>query len=104
MDNLMVIYRAMCKQEYENTLKNGVPDFCKRYKWFATNLNFIYNRVQDGKFNNSKFKQDAYKYVLCFEADISKADYVNINEIQFDRRRNPTIRLIGELSKNNLQY
>ena len=93
----MKVYRAMCKEERDNTIKNKSPDFKKRFKWFATNLDFIYNRVKDGKFNNSKFKKGAYDYILVFEADTSKADFISTNETQFDRRRNPRIVFIGEI-------
>jgi hypothetical protein len=57
----------------------------------------INNRVTDGKFNNSKYKKGAYDYILVFEADISKSDFVSTNEVQFDRRRNPKIILIEEI-------
>lgn len=97
----MIVYRAMCKEEYESTIKNKSPDFKKRFKWFAINKDFIKHRVKDGRFNNSKFKQGAYEYVLMFDADISKADFVSKNEVQFDRRRNPKIDLIDIIDINN---
>lgn len=90
----MIIYRAMCKEEYERTIERGSPDFYKRYKWFSPNLDWINSRVRDGKFNNSKFKQGAYDYVVTFEWDGEKADRTTTNEIQFDRRSNPNIRVV----------
>lgn len=90
----MLIYRAMCKEEYNRTIKYKIPDFRNRFKWFSTNLEFILTRVQDGKFNNSKYKQNRYDYILEFECDGTQADWINTNEIQFDRRKNPNIKFI----------
>lgn len=90
----MLIYRAMCKDEYDRTIKHKVPDFRNRFKWFSTNIEFILNRVQDGTFNNSKYKQNRYDYILEFECDETQADWINTNEIQFDRRKNPNIKFI----------
>ena len=94
----MVIYRAMCEIEYKRTMSNGRPDFNKRFKWFSYNLDFIKSRVQDGCFNNSKHKPDRYARLLAFKIDdLDKSDFVSDNEIQFDRRKNPKIILIGEI-------
>ena len=82
----MVIYRAMCEIEYKRTMSNGY------------NLDFIKSRVQDGCFNNSKHKPDRYARLLAFKIDdLDKSDFVSDNEIQFDRRKNPKIILIGEI-------
>lgn len=94
----MRIYRAMCKEEYDDTLRHGKPSFTRRYKWFSHDLDWIRERVQDGKFNNSKYKKDRYEYLLCFDWDGEKHDHWNRYEIQFDRRRNPKIDLIGLVS------
>ncbi len=93
----MKIYRAMCEDEYIKTIKAKAPHFRNRYKWFSTNLDFIFNRVLDGNFNNSKYKQNRYNYILEFEWDGKSSDWINANEIQFDRRKNPTIKLIREI-------
>lgn len=89
----MMIYRAMCEEEFIKTMKYKVPNFKKRFKWFSTNIDFIVNRVKDGKFNNSKFEQSRYTHVIEFEWDGKNADWLNSNEIQFDRRKNPNIKL-----------
>lgn len=94
---LKIVYRAMCKEEYEETVKSKNAVFYKRFKWFSENLEFIMNRVRDGKFNNSTHDKERYDFILKFEADLSKAQQLNDNEIQFDRRRNPTIRLVGQV-------
>lgn len=93
--NTKTVYRAMCQDEYMETVKNKEAVFHKRFKWFTENLDFIRNRVKDGKFNNSHIVKDRYDIVVKFEADISKALRLNENELQFDRRRNPKIRMIG---------
>lgn len=94
----MILYRAMCDEEAERTLKNGRPDFLKKFKWFSPNLDFIRERVQDSNFNNSKYKSERYKRLLVFETqDIDKSDFVSKNEVQFDRRKNPKITLLKEL-------
>ena len=93
----MIIYRAMCEEEYNRTIKYKVPHFIKRYKWFSTNLDFILTRVKDGKFNNSQYKENMYSYILEFEWDGKNADWINSNEIQFDRRKNPNIKLIKDI-------
>lgn len=94
----MILYRAMCDEEAERTLKNGRPDFLRKFKWFSPNLDFIRERVQDSNFNNSKYKSERYKRLLVFETqDIDKSDFVSKNEVQFDRRKNPKITLLKEL-------
>lgn len=94
----MIIYRAMCDEEAERTIRNNQPDFLRRFKWFSHNLDFIRGRVQSGSFNNSKYKTERYSRLLSFEIDnLDKCDFVSNNEIQFDRRKNPKITLIGEI-------
>ena len=94
----MIVYRAMCEEEAEITLKNGRPNFMRRFKWFSPNLDFIKGRVQSGSFNNSKYKPERYSRLLSFWVeDLASSDFVSNNEIQFDRRKNPKIVLIGEV-------
>ena len=88
----------MSEVEFIETVKFKKADFTtKRFKWFSHSLNFIKSRVQDGKFNNSKFAPDRYTRICQFEADITKADWLINEEIQFDRRRNPKIIFIREI-------
>ena len=88
----MIVFRAMCNEEYERTIKLGCADFSKkRFKWFSNNINFILDRVGDGQFNNSKFCPDRYTRIVEFSIDdkyVSKLDHISKNEIQVDRRRN----------------
>ena len=98
----MIIYRAMCDEEAELTLRDKRPNFLRRFKWFSHNLDFIKDRVQSGSFNNSKYKPERYNRLLSFEIEnLNKSDFVSNNEIQFDRRKNPKITLIEEI-KNPL--
>ena len=93
----MKIYRAMCKEEQDKTIKSGIPNFHTRFKWFSPNLEWIKQRVQDGKFNNSNYNPTKYEHILEFEWDGTKCDFMSTNEIQFDRRKNPNIKYIKEL-------
>ena len=63
---VMKLYRAMCDKELEETLKYSKPAFNKRFKWFSTQ-EFVINRVQDGKFNNSSFSTNRYKNLVEFD-------------------------------------
>lgn len=87
----MVIYRAMCTEELTKTKLYKRPHFIKRYKWFTSNLDFIINRVLDGKFNNSNYDNSKYQHICSFEWDGENSDWINVNEIQFDRRKNLNI-------------
>lgn len=97
----MIIYRAMCEEEYVNTVKSGKPIFQKRFKWFSQNLDWIKSRVQDNKFNNSKFKPNKYTHICSFKWDELKADWVHKHEIQFDVRKNPNIKFIELITINH---
>lgn len=94
----MIIYRAMCSEEFARTVKFGKADFSlRRFKWFATDINFILNRVLDKRFNNSGDVPSRYVHIVQFEADVSKADWIRNAEVQFDVRRNAKILMIQEI-------
>lgn len=94
----MIVYRAMCSEEFARTVKFGKADFSlRRFKWFAIDIDFILNRVLDKRFNNSKHVPSRYVHIVQFEADISKADWIRNSEIQFDVRRNAKISMIKEI-------
>lgn len=59
----------MSKQERDLTLEDNHFSFIKKYKWFSFNLDWIKSRVQDGKFNNSKFKPERYTHLLKFDIE-----------------------------------
>jgi hypothetical protein len=84
----MKIYRAMCKNEYEDTIKGNLS-WNSRFKWFGT-FEFITERVKDNKFNNSKFVKDRYKYLLEFEIEEKMLKLFNRcghREYMLDRRK-----------------
>lgn len=93
----MILYRAMCEEEYKQTLKLRKPDFSlKRFKYFSPSYDFILSRVKDGSFNNSRFVKDRYKYLMAF--NIEGHDYLKENkEVQIDRRQNLKIDLLYEV-------
>lgn len=90
----MIIYRAMCQEEFEKTILYNKPHFIKRYKWFSPDLNFILGRVKDGNFNNSLYNKHKYEFICSFEWDGLNSDWKNNTEIQFDRRKNPKLMLV----------
>ena len=90
----------MCSSEFQKTKLYKKPHFIKRYKWFSSNLDFIINRVLDGKFNNSNYDNSKYEKVCSFEWDGNNFDWINNNEIQFDRRKNPNITFKEEIFIN----
>lgn len=78
----------MCKKEFEETIKGNLS-WNSRFKWFGT-YEFVTNRVQDNKFNNSKFVNGRYKYLIEFDI---KEDMLELftkcgyNEFMLDRRK-----------------
>lgn len=90
---MTIIYRAMCEDEFKETIRYGKAQFRTRFKWFSTNLEFIHQRVRDGRFNNSAQAKNRYDFIVAFDADLSKADWIRGNEIQFDVRRNASIKV-----------
>ena len=100
----MIVYRAMCSEEFARTIKFGKADFSlRRFKWFATDLQFILNRVLDKKFNNSGDVPSRYVHIVQFEADVSKSDWIRNFEVQFDVRRNAKISMIREIFVDDLK-
>lgn len=65
----MLIYRAMSEDEYNSTIFRNRPHFIRRYKYFSSHLEFITNRVMDGRFNNSNYKPLRYTRVVSFTID-----------------------------------
>lgn len=61
----MLLYRAMCDNEANETLKYNKLSWHSKFKWFGT-FDFVTGRVMDGKFNNSKFVE-RYNRLLEFE-------------------------------------
>jgi len=81
------------QSEFEKTKE--VPDFNRRYKYFSPSLDFIFNRVLDGKFNNSNFKPERYTHLICFkirEEDLKHFSKIGKNEMQVSVRKSHMIR------------
>ena len=91
---MAVLYRAMCEKEFTEMMKFKSLSWNSRFKWFGTK-EFVTTRVQDGKFNNSKFVGDRYSYLVKFEIDDS---FLQIfakcgrREFMIDRRKAPLVR------------
>jgi len=85
----MKIYRSMCTEEFERTIRNQTFDFSKsRFKWFTPNLDYQ-SRVRDGSFNNSNIKSERYEHLIEFEIDDSKSKWffkIGRRELLLDRR------------------
>jgi hypothetical protein len=62
----MELFRAMSEVEFQETLHSQQPPFLRRFKWFSPNHQFVQDRVQDGKFNNSRFKPERYTRLVRF--------------------------------------
>lgn len=89
----MIFYRAMNEQEMSNTIKNNRPSFNGRYKFFSNDLEFIINRVRDGKFAHSNFKNKPYEYILKFDIDNEEnIRQLNEKEWMIDVRKIPLIK------------
>ena len=84
----MILYRAMSRQEYIETLAKGRPAFVQRFKWFSPNIEFIKTRVMDGFFNHSHFRKDRYVYIIRFTIPDDDIRFFSQqrNEWRVDRR------------------
>lgn len=93
----MLLFRAMNDKEANDTLKYNALQWNSKFKWFGT-YSFVTSRVQDGKFNNSKFVEGRYKRLLKFEfsdkslAYFSKCGY---NEFMLCTKECPMVRLLS---------
>ena len=92
----MIIFRAMQDKEADETLKYNSFSWNSRFKWFGT-LEFVTSRVQDGKFNNSRFKPNRFNRLLKFEIDdASLSNFVNCgnNELMLNARKSPLVKIL----------
>jgi hypothetical protein len=89
----MIMYRAMCLKEYENS-KDRL-DFTKRFKWFSPNIDFILKRVTDGNFNNSNLVDGRYDIICKFKIVSGSENFVrlNVNEYMLDRRKSNNVKI-----------
>ena len=87
----------MSTVEYRETCKNKNFMFKKRFKWFSLDVEWIKGRVQDGKFNNSNFIADRYKYLISFEIedkDLMHFSKIGKKELMLDRRKAHNINIL----------
>ena len=88
----MFIYRAMCDREYDSVCEKYPLSWSSKYKWFSDDLNFILERVRDGKFNNSKFKDNAYRNIVKYHVrNPSVLIRVSDNELMLRRKSQPLV-------------
>ena len=96
----MILYRAMCDEEYENISNRTPLSWNSKNKWFGTK-EFVLNRVRDGSFNNSKFVSDRYKHIVQYEVESGHEHLINCgkNEYMLNVRKSPLVRikLIGKI-------
>lgn len=96
---MFILYRAVCYEEYIKTVNNQSLQFNRnREKCFSPNVDWIKTIVQNGKFNNSNFCKDRYKYLLVFEFDDNELNKF----IQCNNEWKTTIRKYPEVSKVEL--
>ena len=88
----MFIYRAMCDREYNSICEKYPLSWSGKCKWFSDDLNFILERVRDGKFNNSKFKGNAYRNIVKYRVrNPSILIRVSDNELMLRRKSEPLV-------------
>ena len=88
----MFIYRAMCDTEYNSVCEKYPLSWNSKCKWFSDDLNFILERVRDGKFNNSKFKDNAYRNIVKYRVkNPSILIRVSDNELMLRRKSQPLV-------------
>ena len=88
----MFIYRAMCDMEYNSVCKKYPLSWNSKCKWFSDDLNFILERVRDGKFNNSKFKDNAYRNIVKYRVmNPNVLIRVSDNELMLRRKSQPLV-------------
>jgi len=90
----MILYRAMCKEEYENSNPlSWIPG--KKFKWFGTE-EFVSSRVQDGNFNNSKFAKGRYDHLVKYSIKdeyLQHFDKCGHREYMLSVRKSPLVKM-----------
>lgn len=62
----MIVYRLMCKKEFDRVCNEFPLSWNSKHKWFTDDIKFLH-RVNDGNFNNSKFKADKYTHLVVYK-------------------------------------
>lgn len=85
----------MCNEEFIKISNSSPFSWNKKCKWFTSNENFL-KRVQDGRFNNSKFKSNRYTHLVKYHVkSLDGFIKVSDNELMLYRCKQPMIQLIG---------
>lgn len=91
----MKLYRAMCEKEFQDTTRHNMLSWNSKYKWFGTK-EFVFGRVKDGTFNNSKFVVGRYKHVVEFDFDPDSLEHLSNcgnNEFMLNVRKSPLVKI-----------
>ena len=84
----------MCDEEMQHTLRYKKLAYISGYKWFGT-FDFVTSRVQDGKFNNSRFVKTRYANLLEFEFDtVNHFEKVGYREYMLSRRKANLVKIL----------
>lgn len=91
----MILYRAMCKDEFKKVDILNPFNWNSKTKFFSPSIDFIYNRVKDGKFNNSKFKSNKYDFIVKYTLnDLNAFRQVSDNELMLYRKNEPLTKVL----------
>ena len=94
----ITLYRAMCLEEYQKTIQNQSFAWKNKAKFFSDNLDFIINRVQNGKFSNSAFKKDKYQHLVKFQLLLitNQNPFIQVsnNEFMLNVRKQSLVKII----------
>lgn len=95
---IITLYRAMCPEEYQKTIQNQSFAWKNKAKFFSDNLDFIINRVQDGKFSNSAFKKDKYQHLVKFQLSLitNQNPFIQVsnNEFMLNVRKQSLVKIV----------
>lgn len=101
----MILFRAMCQEEFNRVSVHSPINWKSRFKWFGTK-EFVFNRVLDGEFNNSKYK-DKYSCLCVYEivSGIEHFSKCGYREFMLDRRKanNVKLRLVSKQVGKEIQ-
>lgn len=91
----MKLYRAMCEEEFAQISKSHPLAWKSRFKWFGTE-DFVKTRVQDGKFNNSKYVDGRYKHLVEYEVVSGLEHFSKCGHREFilDVRKQPLVNIV----------
>lgn len=92
---MKILYRAMCYDEIKNISSEFPFSWNSKTKFFTQSIDFINNRVKDGEFSNSKFKNDKYEYVVKYVLlDLDGFVKISDNEYMLYRKNEPLTKVI----------